>query len=206
MKKILLFAALIGIAVPAITSCIRPASSIKSGTTYSLEVSEDLLELCNIEISYRDEDGSIKTDTSMDNNSWSYWETQVIHYSTGYNTWMGFHLTLKPDVQLTKDEYNFFLCYKIQNKWPNDSSRGAMNTTNISFSTREQVIALIYSLNRLGNPIISIDVDEHQFTVVKGNKEDVELFDLNYSSSPGRRDSTTMVEEVLATQGTTTAQ
>ena len=64
MKKIVYFAALMMIATVAITSCVKPANSIKAGTIYRFSADGDLFDLCDFIVSYRGHDGTIKTDTS----------------------------------------------------------------------------------------------------------------------------------------------
>ena len=206
MKKIIYIIAMMVIATVAVTSCIKPASSIKAGTRYHLWIEGGLLELCEFTVSYRDQDGTIKTDTITE--ATNYWEKQVIHYSDSFNEYFAYHIQLKPDVQLTYDGYAFEMYYEVRTLWPNDSTRGAMNDINTEVP-RERFGSFIDSLNRTSNPVISIDVDHNQYTVLKGNKEDFELFNLNhYGNLPNQIavDSTTTVEQEPALRGNASAQ
>lgn len=202
MKKIVYFAALMVIATTAITSCIRPASSIKAGTTYELSFSHDLFDLCEVEVSYKGQDGTIKTETiafdSISHTS-DWWEKQVIHYSTPFNAYLAYHIKLKPGAQLTQDEYNAYLSYTVRTKWPHDSTRGASRIICSQTIYRDQIASFIDSLNRIGNPIVSLNVEDHgQLNLVKGEKQDIVDFNDLHRYGMTRHnsdDSTGLVEE-----------
>lgn len=206
MKKIVYFAALMMIATVAITSCVKPANSIKAGTIYRFSADGDLFDLCDFIVSYRGHDGTIKTDTIT--KGYKLWEKQIIQYTTSFNEYFAYHIQLKPDVQLTQDEYDAYLYYEVRTEWPDYPKHGAMKSDS-HIVPRDHIVSFIDSLNRLGNPAISIDVNNHQLTVVKGNKEDIECFEMNnYGESTDRNavDSATVAEQEPATQRSTSAQ
>ena len=203
MKKILYLAVLMVIAIPAITSCIRPASSIKSGTVYRYAISQELLDLCDVIVSYRDQDGTIKTDTIAD--VFQIWEKHVINYSIPFNAYFAYHLKLKPDAQLTKEKYPTYMFYEVRSEWPHDTTRGAKRIISSDYVPRERIATFIDSLNRLGNPIVSFNVEQGRINPVKGNKRDFENFDDLYHY--GRTfhksgDSTAIAEEEPTAQAT----
>ena len=167
---------IMAVASVAITSCIRPASSIKAGTTYKWSFGHEFFDLCEVEVSYRAQDGTIKTETiaydSISQTS-DWWEKQVIHYSTPFNAYLAYHIRLKPGVQLTQDEYPVYLSYRVRAKWPH-STRGACRIICNQTVHRDQIASFIDSLNQIGNPIVSLNVEDNdQINLVKGDKQDI---------------------------------
>ena len=81
MKKLLYIALIVAIAIPAFTSCGKKNSNIKCGTIYSLSMSQDLLDLCDIMVSYRGADSIIKTDKVND----IEWKKMVINKTDTFN-------------------------------------------------------------------------------------------------------------------------
>ena len=108
MKKLIYLALIVAIAIPAFTSCGKKNNKTKCGTIYHLSVSQDLLDLCDIVISYRDADSVIKTSKMND----IEWKKMVMNKADTFNDWMGYEFKLKPGVKLSKDAYEFLLSYE----------------------------------------------------------------------------------------------
>ena len=179
MKKLLYLVLMLAIAIPAFTSCGKKNNDMQCGTIYHLSVSEDLLDLCDIMVSYRDADSVIKTNKIND----SEWKQMVINKSDTFNDWMGYELKLKPGVKLTKDAYEIFLSYEILNyhKYADRTAdEGAMDTIMARLVLPDQIESAIAELNSKGHPIISINHQIAQSQVVEGNFEDVDRFFMTY--------------------------
>ena len=196
MKKLIYLALIIAIAIPAITSCGKKPSAIKCGTIYHLSVSQDLLDLCDIMVSYRDADSVIKTSKIND----IEWKKMVMNKTDTFNDWMGYELKLKPGVKLTKNVYEFILSYEILNFHKYGSStadEGALDTIINRMVKPEQIEPTIAALNSKGHPIISINHQIAQHQVVEGNYEDVDKFFMTYHgySPSAQTDSLKQVAE-----------
>jgi hypothetical protein len=179
MKKLLYLVTMVAIALPAFTSCGKKSNDIKCGTIYHLSVSQDLLDLCDIMVSYRGADSVIKTNKIND----IEWKKMVMNKTDTFNDWIGYEIKLKPGVKLTKDAYEFILSYEILNFHeyaggaPDD---GAMDTIMARIVSSNQIESAIAELNSKGHPIISINHKIAQSEVVEGNFEDIDKFFMTY--------------------------
>ena len=196
MKKLIYLALIIAIAIPAITSCGKKPSAIKCGTIYHLSVSQDLLDLCDIMVSYRDADSAIKTSKIND----IEWKKMVMNKTDTFNDWMGYELKLKPGVKLTKHAYEIILSYEILNFHNYSGStvdEGALDTIINHMVKPDQIESTIAALNSKGHPIISIDHKIAQSHVVEGDFEDVDKFFMTYHgySPSAQTDSIKQVAE-----------
>ena len=179
MKKLIYLALIIAIAIPAITSCGKKPSAIKCGTIYHLSVSQDLLDLCDIMVSYRDADSVIKTSKIND----IEWKKMVMNKTDTFNDWMGYEFKLKPGVKLSKDAYEFLLSYEILNfhKFSGGTAdEGALDTIINRMIKPDQIESAIAALNSKGHPIISINHQIAQHQVVEGDYADVDKFYMTY--------------------------
>jgi hypothetical protein len=196
MKKLIYLALIIAIAIPAFTSCGKKNNKTKCGTIYHLSVSQDLLDLCDIEISYRDADSVIKTSKMND----IEWKKMVMNKADTFNDWMGYEFKLKPGVKLSKDAYEFLLSYEILNfhKYSGGTAdEGALDTIINRMIKPDQIESTIAALNSKGHPIISIDHKIAQSHVVEGDFEDVDKFFMTYHgySPSAQTDSIKQVAE-----------
>lgn len=196
MKKLIYLALIVAIAIPAFTSCGKKNNKTKCGTIYHLSVSQDLLDLCDIEISYRDADSVIKTSKMND----IEWKKMVMNKADTFNDWMGYEFKLKPGVKLSKDAYEFLLSYEILNfhKYSSGTAdEGALDTIINRMIKPDQIESTIAALNGKGHPIISIDHKIAQSHVVEGNYEDVDKFFMTYHgySPSAQTDSLMQVAE-----------
>ena len=179
MKKLIYLALIVAIAIPAFTSCGKKNNKTKCGTIYHLSVSQDLLDLCDIMVSYRDADNVIKTSKIND----IEWKKMVMNKTDTFNDWMGYELKLKPGVKLTKHAYEIILSYEILNFHKYGSGiadEGAMDTIMTRLVKPDQIESTIAALNSKGHPIISIDHKIAQSHVVEGDFEDVDKFYMTY--------------------------
>ena len=179
MKKLIYLALIIAIAIPAFTSCGKKNNKTKCGTIYHLSVSQDLLDLCDIMVSYRDADSVIKTSKIND----IEWKKMVMNKTDTFNDWMGYELKLKPDVKLTKQYYEIILSYEILNfhKYSSGTAdEGALDTIINRMIKPDQIESTIAALNSKGHPIISINHQIAQHQVVEGDYEDVDKFYMTY--------------------------
>lgn len=196
MKKLIYLALIVAIAIPAFTSCGKKNNKTKCGTIYHLSVSQDLLDLCDIEISYRDADSVIKTSKMND----IEWKKMVMNKADTFNDWMGYEFKLKPGVKLSKDAYEFLLSYEILNfhKYSGGTAdEGALDTIINRMIKPDQIESTIAALNSKGHPIISIDHKIAQSHVVEGDFEDVDKFFMTYHgySPSAQTDSLMQVAE-----------
>lgn len=179
MKKLLYIALIVAIAIPAFTSCGKKNSNIKCGTIYCLSMSQDLLDLCDIMVSYRGTDSIIKTDKVND----IEWKKMVINKTDTFNDWLGYELKLKPGVKLAKQAYEITLSYEILNfhKYGKGTAdEGAMDTIMTCVVKPDQIESTIAALNSKGHPIISINHKIAQHQVMEGDYEDVDKFFMTY--------------------------
>lgn len=179
MKKLIYLALIVAIAIPTFISCGKKPSAMKCGTIYHLSVSQDLLDLCDIMVSYRDADSVIKTSKIND----IEWKKMVINKTDTFNNWMGYELKLKPGVKLTKQAYEITLSYEILNfhKYGGSTAdEGAMDTILNRMIKPDQIESTIEALNSKGHPIISINHQIAQQQVVEGDYEDVDKFFMTY--------------------------
>ena len=208
MKKLLYIALIVAITIPAFTSCGKKNSNIKCGTIYSLSMSQDLLDLCDIVVSYRGADSIIKTDKVND----IEWKKMVMNKTDTFNDWMGYELKLKPGVKLKKDVYEIFLSYEILNyhEYGRETpDEGALDTMMIRLVKPEQIESTIAALNSKGHPIISINHQTAQNHVVEGDAEDVDNFFMAYHGySPSAQTDSLMkaAEENATNLDSTTAK
>ena len=196
MKKLIYLALIVAIAIPAFTSCGKKNNKTKCGTIYHLSVSQDLLDLCDIVISYRDADSVIKTSKMND----IEWKKMVMNKADTFNDWMGYEFKLKPGVKLSKDAYEFLLSYEILNfhKYSGGTAdEGALDTIINRMIKPDQIESTIAALNSKGHPIISIDHKIAQSHVVEGDFEDVDKFFMTYHgySPSAQTDSIKQVAE-----------
>lgn len=196
MKKLIYLALIVAIAIPAFTSCGKKNNKTKCGTIYHLSVSQDLLDLCDIVISYRDADSVIKTSKMND----IEWKKMVMNKADTFNDWMGYEFKLKPGVKLSKDAYEFLLSYEILNfhKYSGGTAdEGALDTIINRMVKPDQIESTIAALNSKGHPIISIDHKIAQSHVVEGDFEDVDKFFMTYHgySPSAQTDSLMQVAE-----------
>lgn len=179
MKKLIYLALIVAIAIPAFTSCGKKNNNMKCGTIYHLSVSQDLLDLCDIMVSYRDADSVIKTSKMND----IEWKKMVMNKTDTFNDWLGYEFKLKPGVKQTKDLYEFILSYEIlnfHNYGGSIADEGAMDSIMARIVKPDQIESAIATLNSKGHPIISIDHKIAQSHVVEGNYEDVDKFFMTY--------------------------
>ena len=208
MKKLIYLALIIAIAIPAITSCGKKPSAIKCGTIYHLSVSQDLLDLCDIMVSYRDADSVIKTSKIND----IEWKKMVMNKTDTFNDWMGYELKLKPGVKLTKHAYEIILSYEIlnfHNYSGSTADEGALDTIINHMVKPDQIESTIAALNSKGHPIISINHQTAQNHVVEGDAEDVDNFFMAYHGySPSAQTDSLMkaAEENATNLDSTTAK
>lgn len=179
MKKLIYLALIVAIAIPAFTSCGKKPSAMKCGTIYHLSASDDLLDLCDIMVSYRDADSVIKTSKMND----IEWKKMVMNETDTFNDWIGYELKLKPGVKLTKDAYEIILSYEILNFHQYGgltADEGALDTIINRMVKPDQIESTIAELNGKGHPIISINYKIAQSQVVEGNPDDVDKFFMTY--------------------------
>ena len=179
MKKLLYLALIVAVAIPAFTSCGEKNNDIKCGTIYHLSISQDLLDLCDIMVSYRGSDSVIKTSKMND----IEWKKMVMNKTDTFNDWIGYELKLKPGVKLNKDVYEIFLSYEILNNHYYGHRRsdvGALDTIINRLVKPDQIESTIAALNSKGHPIISINYQTAQSHVVEGDAEDVDNFFMAY--------------------------
>lgn len=208
MKKLIYLALIVAIAIPAFTSCGKKNNKTKCGTIYHLSVSQDLLDLCDIVISYRDADSVIKTSKMND----IEWKKMVMNKADTFNDWMGYEFKLKPGVKLSKDAYEFLLSYEILNfhKYSGGTAdEGALDTIINRMIKPDQIESTIAELNSKGHPIISINHQIAQHQVVEGDYDDVDKFYMTYHGySPSAETDSLMkaAEENASKPDSTTAK
>lgn len=197
MKKILYLAAIIGIVLPAATSCIRDTGRLcfdtghDTGTVYQLNVSQDLLDLCDIVVSYK-EVSNLHLEGVMytEKDTVTEWEKLVWSDIPCFNSWLGYELKLKPGVQLTKEEYDLYMFYRIST-----TGDGAQDTLINRKVPRAQLASILDTLNSKGKPIISLMIKPGSTEVGIGDLEDVQNYEQYHYKNTSYYDTTELVEE-----------
>ena len=174
MKKILYLVLIVAIVLPAYISCTKNNSEYKAGIIYNLSISDDLRDLCDIVVTYRDADSTLKTSKMTD----IEWKKMVMHKTYSFNTLLGYELKLKPNVKLNREVYGISLCYEILNfaDYSKNADQGALNTIIARSIKRDELESTIAELNSKSHPIISINYEPGQSKVVEGDPDDVSRF------------------------------
>ena len=136
MKNLLYVAVIMALIIPAVTSCKGQYSRTYTDRI-SLQVSQDMLDLCDIEATYMDSDSVVKTH-KMNGILWA----KLIHYHMDSTRTfrINYKMKLKPNVELTKEEYELFANCGISTNY---ESRHVSDTIINKTVPKDQVVAAI---------------------------------------------------------------
>lgn len=114
MKKLIFTSILTLLGVMALTSCVeRPKEGDQLTTMLTIESSQDLIDVCDIEVTYKGKGGVNKIDTITE----TEWHKIIINDS--FPTKIGvitLRYLVKPGFKPTKDKYNLLCNYTLITK------------------------------------------------------------------------------------------
>lgn len=104
MKNLLYVAVIMALIIPAVTSCKGQYTRTYTDRVY-LQVSQDMLDLCDIEATYMDSDSVVKTHKM----NGILWAKLIRYHMDSTRTFrINYKMKLKPNVELSKEEYELF--------------------------------------------------------------------------------------------------
>ena len=110
MKRFIFTAAIMVAALMALTSCSDSNNGEKLTTVIHLSASQDLLDVCDIEVTYKGKDGVDIIDTIRT----KIWEKNIVNDSFPTEIGVPKHrFLIKPDFKPTKEKYDLVLEYNI---------------------------------------------------------------------------------------------
>ena len=174
MKKMIILAFTMALMIPVFNSCVEVNTDATS--CYTITCSEDLLELCDLTIIYKDAKG----DTVKEKITDTKWLKIVERDQLPANIWFDFDLQLKPGVKLTKKTYNLHATFHLFNADTRFSSFG--NICSSEAVKREDVKAFIDGINNSKKgTAIAFNYGIDQIEVIESGWKAIELSLNGYS-------------------------
>ena len=126
MKRLLFMASLLMMAAFSLTSCgdDEPKEKVTATATYNLSFSQDLLDACNVFITYKAENGR----NVMEAVTSTWWTKTVTSDEFPAEFGVMYKFSTKSDAELTKEKYNLTCEFNFSCK----TSKGASYTNNVT--------------------------------------------------------------------------
>ena len=154
--------------IPVFNSCVEVNTDATS--CYTTTCSEDLLELCDLTIIYKDAKG----DTVKEKITDTKWLKIVERDQLPANIWFDFDLQLKPGIKMTKKTYNLHATFHLFNAGTDFNCFG--NICSSEAVKREDVKAFIDGINNSKKgTAIAFDYDIDQIEVTESGWKPIEL-------------------------------
>lgn len=126
MKRLLFMTTLLMMAAFSLTSCgdDEPKEKVTATATYNLSFSQDLLDACNVFITYKAENGR----NVMEGVTSTWWTKTVTSDKFPAEFGVMYKFSTKSDAELTKEKYNLTCEFNFSCK----TSKGASYTNNVT--------------------------------------------------------------------------
>ncbi len=133
MKRLLFMTTLLMIAAFSLTSCgdDEPKEKVTATATYNLSFSQDLLDACNVFITYKAENGR----NVMEPVTSTWWTKTVTSDKFPAEFGVMYKFSTKSDAELTKEKYNLTCEFNFSCK----TSKGASYTNNMTILNNQGI-------------------------------------------------------------------
>jgi len=133
MKRLLFMASLLMMAAFSLTSCgdDEPKEKVTATATYNLSFSQDLLDACNVFITYKAENGR----NVMEGVTSTWWTKTVTSDKFPAEFGVMYKFSTKSDAELTKEKYNLTCEFNFSCK----TSKGASYTNNVTIINNQGI-------------------------------------------------------------------
>ena len=133
MKRLLFMASLLMMAAFSLTSCgdDEPKEKVTATATYNLSFSQDLLDACNVFITYKAENGR----NVMEGVTSTWWTKTVTSDEFPAEFGVMYKFSTKSDAELTKEKYNLTCEFNFSCK----TSKGASYTNNVTILNNQGI-------------------------------------------------------------------
>ncbi len=133
MKRLLFMASLLMMAAFSLTSCgdDEPKEKVTATATYNLSFSQDLLDACNVFITYKAENGR----NVMEAVTSTWWTKTVTSDEFPAEFGVMYKFSTKSDAELTKEKYNLTCEFNFSCK----TSKGASYTNNVTILNNQGI-------------------------------------------------------------------
>jgi len=133
MKRLLFMASLLMMAAFSLTSCgdDEPKEKVTATATYNLSFSQDLLDACNVFITYKAENGR----NVMEGVTSTWWTKTVTSDKFPAEFGVMYKFSTKSDAELTKEKYNLTCEFNFSCK----TSKGASYTNNVTILNNQGI-------------------------------------------------------------------
>ena len=134
MKKFLYLAAVMIVAACTLSGCggdDEPKEKTTATATYSLSFSQDLLDACNVFITYKAENGR----NVMEGVTSTWWTKTVTSDEFPAEFGVMYKFSTKSDAELTKEKYNLTCEFNFSCK----TSKGASYTNNVTILNNQGI-------------------------------------------------------------------
>ena len=133
MKRLLFMTTLLMMAAFSLTSCgdDEPKEKVTATATYNLSFSQDLLDACNVFITYKAENGR----NVMEAVTSTWWTKTVTSDKFPAEFGVMYKFSTKSDAELTKEKYNLTCEFNFSCK----TSKGASYTNNVTILNNQGI-------------------------------------------------------------------
>ena len=133
MKRLLFMTTLLMMAAFSLTSCgdDEPKEKVTATATYNLSFSQDLLDACNVFITYKAENGR----NVMEAVTSTWWTKTVTSDEFPAEFGVMYKFSTKSDAELTKEKYNLTCEFNFSCK----TSKGASYTNNVTILNNQGI-------------------------------------------------------------------
>lgn len=133
MKRLLFMTTLLMMAAFSLTSCgdDEPKEKVTATATYNLSFSQDLLDACNVFITYKAENGR----NVMEPVTSTWWTKTVTSDKFPAEFGVMYKFSTKSDAELTKEKYNLTCEFNFSCK----TSKGASYTNNVTILNNQGI-------------------------------------------------------------------
>ena len=133
MKRLLFMTTLLMMAAFSLTSCgdDEPKEKVTATATYNLSFSQDLLDACNVFITYKAENGR----NVMEPVTSTWWTKTVTSDKFPAEFGVMYKFSTKSDAELTKEKYNLTCEFNFSCK----TSKGASYTNNMTILNNQGI-------------------------------------------------------------------
>ncbi len=146
MKRLLFMTTLLMMAAFSLTSCgdDEPKEKVTATATYNLSFSQDLLDACNVFITYKAENGR----NVMEPVTSTWWTKTVTSDKFPAEFGVMYKFSTKSDAELTKEKYNLTCEFNFSCK----TSKGASYTNNVTIlnnqgTDRDKVLSTLKKIS-----------------------------------------------------------
>ena len=146
MKRLLFMTTLLMMAAFSLTSCgdDEPKEKVTATATYNLSFSQDLLDACNVFITYKAENGR----NVMEAVTSTWWTKTVTSDEFPAEFGVMYKFSTKSDAELTKEKYNLTCEFNFSCK----TSKGASYTNNVTIlnnqgTDRDKVLSTLKKIS-----------------------------------------------------------